>query len=208
MGLKVVNLGLPKTGTTTLGRALRIAGYKAADHIIAPHRTDDPTIAGKFVAELLYRGRFESGDPGALLGEFTALAEISLLLEGRNLWPQMDYGLIQAIRLYHPDVKFLASSRDPFALSQSMLGWSNLGVSRLPAANVPGLPNGYGSTTKERTAWIESHYAFLRNIFQGSSQFLEFDIEDPAAPDQIAEFLGCPLPWWGHLNRNLEYKRA
>lgn len=200
MSLEVVNLGLPKTGTTTLARALRRAGYKVADYRIRPRQTRDTGLHGQFVADLLYRGYFETGDPGAFLGPFTALTETSLLRDGRSLWPQTDFGLISAIRRHHPDVRFLASSRDAFAISQSMLAWSDLGTDRLPAADVPGLPQGYGETTRQRLAWIEAHYAHLRALFRGDPAFLEYDIADSQAPERISRHLGRALPRWGRAN--------
>lgn len=208
MSLKVVNLGLPKTGTTTLARALRLAGYKTADHRIRVKQTQNEALQRQYVADLLYKGRFETGDPGSLFGPFEALAEISLLRKGRSLWPQMDFGLIAALRAHHPGIRFLASWRDPFALSQSILAWSDLGLARLPGSSVPGLPRGYGETTRERIAWIEGHYAFLDKIFEGSDALLTFDIADPDAPDRIAAHLGRALPWWGRLNRNKAYEGA
>lgn len=206
MSLQVVNLGLPKTGTTTLARALRAAGYRVADYRIRGWQKSN--LTGAFVADLLYQGRFEHGDPGARLGPFTALTEISLLREGRSLWPQTDFGMIDAIRNAHPQVKFLASRRDPFELSQSMLAWSDLGTARLPQSAVPGLPPGFGATTKERMAWIASHDAFLDHVFQGADNFLAYDVTDPATPQRIGAFLGRPLPWWGRANHNPSHKVA
>ncbi len=44
MSLEVINLGLPKSGTTTLRRALSEAGYHVADHRIkALENSDDPS---------------------------------------------------------------------------------------------------------------------------------------------------------------------
>ena len=202
MSLRVVNLGLPKTGTTTLARALRRAGMKTADHRIRPHQTQNAALHNAFVADLLYKGYFETGDPAHHLPEFGALTEISLVRQSRSAWPQMDFALMRAIRAHHPNVRFLASNRDAFKLSQSMLGWSDLGTSRLPASAVPGLPQGFGDTTKERMQWIEGHYANLRAIFAGDAQFLEYDIEDTNIRERLSDFLGVNLPWWGNSNRN------
>lgn len=202
MTLRVVNLGLPKTGTTTLARALRRAGCHVADHRIRAKQTQNTDLHGAFVADLLYRGYYETGDPGAYLTDFTAISEMSVLREGRSVWPQMDFGLIMAIRAHHPRVKFLASNRDAFKISQSMLAWSDLGTARLPAAYVPGLPVGYGETSGERMQWIAAHYAHLRAIFRDNNGFLEYDVANPAARDLISEFLGLPLPWWGKTNVN------
>ena len=202
MTLRVVNLGLPKTGTTTLARALRRAGCRVADHKIRAKQTDNTELHGAYVADLLYRGYFETGDPGAYIGEFDAISEMSVLREGRSVWPQMDFGLIMAIRAHHPGVKFLASCRDAFKISQSMLAWSDLGTMRLPAASIPGLPQGYGETSGERMQWIKAHYGFLRSIFHNDADFLEYDVADPAARDLISGFLEFPVNWWGKSNVN------
>lgn len=200
--LRVVNLGLPKTGTTTLARALRRAGMKTADHRIRDEQTDDATLHGAYVADLLYKGYFETGDPGAYLTEFSALSEISLLRDGQSLWPQMDLALLRAIKAHHPEVRFLASMRDAFKLSQSMLAWSDLGTARLPQSAIPGLPQGYGDTTKERVQWIEGHYATLEAVFGDDPNFFAFSIEGDDVRERLSEFLGVKLPWWGHINRN------
>ena len=202
MTLVAVNLGLPKSGTTTLARALRLAGLKVADHRLRGRNSADPAMKGAFVAELLYRGYFETGDPGALMPEVTAITEMSMLHGTQSIWPQTDAALIRAIRAHHPGVKFLASRRDAFAMSQSMLAWSNLGTERLPGSAVPGLPVGFGATSKERVQWIEGHYATLAELFRGRDDFLEYDVADPGARDRVAAFLGRELPWWGRLNAN------
>ena len=200
--LRVVNLGLPKTGTTTLARALKLAGFKVADHRIRPRQTPRAELHDAFVADLLYRGYFETGDPGAHFAEFDALTELSLLRQGKSLWPQMDFALIDAIRKHHPEVRFLGSRRTSWNVSQSMLAWSDLGTDRLPASDIPGLPEGFGETTKERMQWIDGHYAHLAAIFRGDPCYLEFDVSDPQARDRIAAHLGVTLPWWGRANAN------
>lgn len=202
--LRVVNLGLPKTGTTTLARALKMAGLRVADHRIRPRQTDDAALHNRFVADLVYRGYFETGDPGARLPGFDAITELSLLREGRSMWPQMDFALIDAIRRHHPGVKLLGSRRDSWEVSQSMLAWSDLGVARLPASDIPGLPAGFGETSKERMAWIDGHYAHLARIFAGDPDYLEYDVSDPGARDAIAAHTGIDLSWWGRANTNRE----
>lgn len=202
MTLRVVNLGLPKTGTTTLARALRRAGLKTADFRIRAKQTDNTDLHGAYVADLLYKGFFDTGDPGAYLQDFDAISEMSLLRKGRSLWPQMDFALLDALRRHHPGVKFLASWRDPFAISQSMLAWSDLGTARLPAANIPGLPEGYGDTSAQRIAWIEGHYAHLQALFGDGDDFLQYDVADPTTRDLLSGFLEMPVNWWGRTNAN------
>jgi hypothetical protein len=200
--LRIVNLGLPKTGTTTLAHALRLTGLRVADHRIRNRQTDDPSLRGMFLGQRLYEGYFNTGDPLDGLDGFDAFSEISCLRQGQSLWPQMDYGLIAALRAHHPGLRFLASWRDPRALSDSMLRWSDLGTARLPNSDVPGLPAGFGGTTAERIRWIEAHYAHLRAIFRDDPAFLIYDLDNPAAPAQIGAHIGRPITWWGRANAN------
>lgn len=205
---RLVNLGLPKTGTTTLARALKLAGLRVADHRIRPRQTGNPALRDAFVADLLYKGYFQSGDPAEFFDDFTALTELSCLRKGKSLWPQMDFALIDAIRRHHPQVRFVASRRDSWDVSQSMLAWSDMGTDRLAAAGIPGLPEGYGETTRERVQWIDGHYAHLRALFAGDPAYLEYDVGDPGARDAVAAHIGIPLKWWGKANANPENKAS
>lgn len=204
--LRVINLGLPKSGTTTLARALRRAGLSVADHRVQPNQTAREDLHNVFVADLLYRGYFHANDPLAELDEFDGLSEISALRERNSVWPQTDFGMIEAIRQAHPGVRFVATRRDVRDLSESMLGWTNL-VARLERAVVPGLPQGYGETSSERIQWISAHYAHVNRLFSGANDFLDLDVAAPDARDQLARFLGRDMPWWGQANRNHNRRR-
>ncbi len=91
-------------------------------------------------------------------------------------------------------------------MSDSMGRWSNLGSFRLPNAAIPGLPEGYGGSDDERVRWIEGHFKFCRQVFAGADDFMEYDVEDPEAPQKIAAFLGIDLPWWGVANANTRHE--
>jgi len=196
--LKVINLGLPKSGTTTLGTALTHAGFKVADWKV---RRGQAKRKG-FVGGMMYTGYFRSGDPLALMPEFDAFAEIDIVRFGLSVWPQSDWALISAIREHHRGAKFLLSHRAPEALADSMRRWSDLGSRRLPESTVPGLPAGYGKKPGELERWITGHYTFLRHVFRDADDFLEYDILDEKAPQRIGAFLGRELPWWGKANQN------
>lgn len=198
-GRKVVNLGLPKSGTTTLGEALKHAGMRVADWKIRPGQSEK--MRG-FVGVLMYKGYFETGDPLEYLYDFNAFTEIEVVREGKNLWPQTDWALIAAIRARHPGAKFILSRRDAEKHADSMRRWSNLGRRRLPMNAVPGLPEGFGAEPGELERWIEGHVTFCRQVFAGAGDFLEYDVEDAGAQARIAGFLGIDLPWWGKANSN------
>lgn len=199
-GPRIINLGLPKTGTTTLTDALRRAGLKVADWRIRKGQSCLPDITGEHVGRIIYADYFASGDPLARLQEFDAINEMSAVRHDRSLWPQTDWGLLSAIQQHHPDIKFLLSHRDPAKTANSMMRWNNLGRRRLPQADVPGLPRGFGRSEAELAKWVEGHFTFCRRVFAGCANFLEFDIEDPGARDKIAAYLGIDLPWWGQSN--------
>ncbi|MFZ5961460.1 hypothetical protein ACOXXX_00775 [Thalassococcus sp. BH17M4-6] len=204
MTVRVINLGLPKSGTTTLAVALEKAGLTVADFRIRRGKCPDPTLAGSYVGRQMYEGYFQTGDPLDRLQGFDALTEISVLSTRLCLWPQTDFGVLDALRHRHPDLRFVASRRDAREMSGSMLRWSDLGSDRVPGGNIPGLPKGYGETTLERVQWIEAHHAFLRHIFAGDDRFLEYDTADDAAPALIGAHLGLDLPWWGKANANTD----
>jgi len=206
MSLVVVNLGLPKSGTSTLARALRRGSLSCADHKVTP-RTDKVEKTETYVGHLMYQGLFDLGDPAAYLDGFDSVSEMSALREGKSLWPQTDFAIIDALRHLHPELLFVATKRDAFKMSQSMLAWSNLGE-RLEKTDIPGLPAGFGETTKARMHWIEAHYAHLRALFKGDDRFLELDVAAPDARKQLSAFLGRDLPWWGKRNRNPLIKTA
>ncbi|MFD1343482.1 sulfotransferase [Litorisediminicola beolgyonensis] len=200
--LRVINLGLPKSGTTTFARALKRAGLAVADWKIQPGQSSDAGLQDRFLGELLYDGYFKHGDPLALLPEFDAFAEISTASKSFSLWPQLDFPLIQCIRDRHPGAKFVLSHRPAEEIVDSMMRWSNLGSRRLPKYSIPGLPAGYGKTTSELERWVTGHYLFTRHAFADSADFLEYDIADPDAPRQLEAFLGISIPWWGKANAN------
>lgn len=203
--LRVINLGLPKSGTTTLGKALKRSGLKVADWRIRRLQSTDPDVARNYLGDLLYSDYFAHGDPLFRLDEFDAFTEISVVRYGQNHWPQMDWGLLSAIIDHHPGTKFVCSYRDPEQLVDSMCRWNNLGSKRLPEFGIPGLPAGYGSTTAELVRWVEGHHTFCRRVFAGQTNFLEYDLMDPDAPQKIGNFLGMEIKWWGTANPNRDY---
>jgi hypothetical protein len=201
--LKLVNLGLPKSGTTTLAFALEQAGWRAADHKVRRVHIRTPGLGGTFVARQIYNGYFGSGDPFAHLdGLYDALTEISVLKGETTLWPQCDYAVLKAMRLARPEIRFVATWRPAAEISDSMRRWNNLGTDRLPTGHIPGLPHGFGAAEEERLRWIEGHYAMLRDVFGDDPRYLELPMAAPDARDLLARHIGLDLPWWGRRNAN------
>ncbi|MCT4553728.1 MAG: sulfotransferase family protein [Pelagimonas sp.] len=201
-GVKLVNLGLPKSGTTTLATALEAAGWRAADHKVRRIYTREPGLGGTFIARQMYLGYFASGDPFQNIDFYDALTEISVLKGEASLWPQCDYALLKAMRLARPKMLFVATWRPAADIAKSMRRWNNLGEDRLPAGTIPGLPHGFGHEDHELIRWIEGHYAMLRDVFGDDPRYLELPMADKDARDRLAAHIGRDLPWWGRANAN------
>ncbi|MBR9763732.1 MAG: sulfotransferase family protein [Rhodobacteraceae bacterium] len=199
--MRVINLGLPKSGTTSFAEAMAKAGLNVADHRIRKGQTATPALVRNFVGQVLYRGFYNSGDPLEELQEFDAVAEASFLHAGRQAWPQMDHALLMAIRARHPQVKFTATRRDAGKLANSMMRWTNM-AARLEGNALPGLPVGFGGTEAHLARWIDGHYAHLATLFEGDPNYLELDVAAPEAQQRLQAFLGFELPWWGRANEN------
>ncbi len=203
MSLEVINLGLPKSGTTTLAHALTRAGWQVADHKVRRIHSRTPGLGGTFIGKQLYDAYFRDGDPFAVLDEFyDALTEISVLKGPVSLWPQCDYAMIKAMRIARPGMLFVATWRKAARVSDSMRRWNNLGSDRLPGGTIPGLPAGYGAEDDERQRWIKGHYAMLRDLFGDDPRYLELNMAAPDAQQRLSAHIGLDLPWWGRSNRN------
>lgn len=202
MVLKVINLGLPKSGTTTLNKALTQAGFTVADHRLKDREQEQAGKRRVFVGWLLYRGLYERGDPMAFMREYDAVSEISFIHGKYSVWPQFDFALLKTLKELYPELRFIATRRDAESHSKSIMAWNNLGSTRLPASTVPGLPIGYGKTPEQQMIWIDGHYEALKHWFRDDPSYLEVDVADAKAQAKISAHLGCELPWWGKANVN------
>lgn len=194
----IINLGLPKSGTTTLAKALAASGLTVADFKLPdPHDADQT----RFVGDLIYEGYFNHLDPLHFVHSYDALTEINALRRGHVLWPQMDFGLLATIEELYPDTKFIATTREAAAICDSMNRWTNL-QARLPKFNIPGLPAPWGSEDRHKLLWIMGHYTALERYFNGRKSFLLLDVAAPDAKAQLEQFVERPISWWGVANAN------
>lgn len=190
---KLFVVGFPKSGTSTLQKALHASGVATAHW----------QVRKGFVGELMYRGLRDQDDPWFHLQAYQALtqADVCLPEEGVNYWPNLDLELIDRLRQRHPDCLFVLNHRDPRKIVDSIRRWPSL-RERLVRADIPGLPPGVGDDDAELEHWIEAHYARMRERFRGDASFVEIDIEDPDAPRALERALGIELGWWGIRNVN------
>lgn len=187
--MRMMVIGFPKSGTTSITKALESSGLKAA------HWHDGQKRA---VGGLIYRAVLNGLDPFANLQGFDAITQADVCLPQHNInfWPNLDFTILEAIRRAHPECLLVLNYRRPEAICDSIAKWRHL-QDRLTKAEIPGLPAGFGGKREHLMNWIENHFAACRSFFAEDERFLEIDIESPDAPDRLGKALGIEVVGWG-----------
>lgn len=187
--MKLLVVGFPKSGTTTITRALEASGLKTA------HWQDE---AGRYFGALIYHAIHNGLEPFAHLSGYDAVAQADVCLprQGINYWPNLDFAVLRAIRRAHPECLFVLNYRRPEAIAQSICKWPGM-QQRFTYAEIPGLPRGYGAKPRQLVTWIENHFDACRTYFANDDRFVEIDIESADAPDLLGSKLGLPIRDWG-----------
>src|SRR4051812_49290681 len=199
--MKLMAIGFPKSGTTSLTKALNASGVPCAHW---------RTHAGKFVGVQIYAAVYHGLEPFALLEGHEAVTQADVCLPSKrlNLWPNLDFSVLSAIRRAHPSCLLLLNYRRPEAIADSIARWDDL-QGRIAISQIPGLPRGLGRKREHLITWIENHFDACRRFFAHDEHFLEIDIESPDAPERLAKALGIEIVGWGdHKARTLEDELA
>jgi hypothetical protein len=201
--MKLMAIGFPKSGTTSLTRALYKSGLMPV-HWRTPRE-------GHFVGVQMYRALFSGdNDPFALLPGIDAVTQADVCIPSLklNLWPNLDFAMLSAVRRAHPECLLLLNYRDPAAIADSIIKWEDL-QQRLMVSDVPGLPRTLGGKRGELITWIENHFDACRRYFANDEHFLELDIESPDVPKRLGEALDIEIVGWAnHKARTLEDELA
>jgi hypothetical protein len=187
--MKLMVIGFPKSGTTSITEAMNASGLRAA------HWQDDQS---RYVGALIYDAVFKGLDPFAHLSGYEAVtqADVCLPAIGINYWPNLDFAILRAIRRAHPDCLFVLNYRRPEAICESIVNWPGM-QKRFVVSNIPGLPRGIGGKREHLRTWIENHFDACRTYFANDERFIEIDIEREDAPERLGNALGLPVVGWG-----------
>ena len=191
--LRVFALGVQRTGTTSLGAALTKAGFVVAHN--RPKWIANSYHTGQYLIDAHQRGH----DPVDDMPGVGAIVHPSVCVRNPkpvNMWPQMNPGLIDAVRKYHPECVFVLNTRPVSHWIRSISQWKDF-RQRLTEANIPGLPPGVGAHDEDLRTWITGHWERMRSIFTNDRQhFVEIDIEDPAqCEERLSAALGREIRW-------------
>ena len=196
--MKVMVIGFPKSGTTTLTTVLEANGIKSA------HWQDEQ---GRFVGALIYSAIYSGLDPFAFLQGYDAVTQADVCLPKRkiNFWPNLDFAVLRAVRRAYPSCILLLNYRHPEAIVDSIEKWAGM-QGRFTRSEIPGLPIGIGGKREHLVTWIENHFDACRAFFADDPHFLELDIAAEDAPDRLGKALGMPIAGWGKFRP--DYKKA
>ena len=194
--MKLMVIGFPKSGTTSLTLALEASGLKAA------HWQDEHE---RYIGKLIYEAVYSGLDPFAHLTGYDAVtqADVCLPRRGVNFWPNLDFAILSAIRRADPSCLFVLNTRRPEAIVDSICKWG-LMRRRLQIADIPGLPSGAGGKREHLIIWINNHYDACRRYFAADEHFIEIDIESADAPDRLGKALGIEIVGWGDFKPSPE----
>jgi hypothetical protein len=186
--MKLMVIGFPKSGTTSLTEALTASGFRSAHW---------RTHAGRFVGLLIYQAIYRGFEPFALLKRYDAITQADVCLPALRLnhWPNLDFAVLSAIRRAHPTCLLLLNYRRPEAIADGIMKWDDL-QQRVTTSSIPGLPIGLGGKREHLITWIENHFEACRRFFADDEHFLELDIESADAPTRLGKALGIEIVGW------------
>jgi len=107
---RILVVGFPKSGTTTLQRAFAETGLSSGHW----------RIGSKAIGRLIYDGFYEQGDPFHHLDGYEAITQMDYCnhettQDGErrflNVWPNLDIPLLLTIRRMYPNCKFILNYR-------------------------------------------------------------------------------------------------
>lgn len=198
--MRFFNLGMPKSGTTTLQGSLSKAGLKAL-HWKYKLPQADGNSKWVHVGPQLYQCFNAGKDPVAPFADFDGITQADFINKRVSMWPQMDMPLLDAIRKHHSDCKFILLTRDPTKVASSIHRWKDLDE-RLKKLGAPGLTPQAADSLVGLEDWIGGHYETVRREFGVSENFLEVDVSDPKIVEKLSTHLEHELTWWGVANAN------
>lgn len=190
---KIFIVGFPKSGTSTIQKALEKTGFVSAHW----------KVKEGVVGELMYKGLREHDDPWYYLQCYDAITQSDVCVPSSDLnyWPNLDFEIINKIQEKHPDCLFVLNYRDPEKIISSIEKWGDF-LDRLKAGSVPGLDFDEDDDRASLRSWIVSHFDKIRSHFKDNERFIEVDISNDKAPKKLGKKLGVELAWWGVANEN------
>lgn len=202
--LPIINVGMPKMGSTTLHHFLNCAGIPASHYFCKP-------LGGRRVpcATCMHNAFNNSKPPlascgGGEGGPWHAFTEMN----DAEFFPQMTNLL--DIHDEVPNATFVLIHRNTTEWERSVTRWrlSPKGKhgptmrSRFVSRDLPDLPAGKGGRDGELGEWFNRHILRVREFVRKnpSHKLVEVDLEDVLAGEKMSAAFGTNASCWGHAN--------
>jgi len=174
---KILCIGFPKSGTTTLFKAFKKAGFDAVHRRRKGKKPEGYRLYRSYIRDYTWTGA-------------DVITQLDTCRKDVNVWPQLDYEFLKWASQHS---KMILQYRSPEKILRSIKDHNDL---RKRIAYAPGL-FGAATTDGDILRWIEKH---LIDAKRAVPEALKVCMDDSDARDRIAKFIGVDLPWWGVAN--------
>ena len=198
--LPIINLGLPKSGSTSL------RDFFSCGNLTASHFKCQSGPCGMCVNQNLQAGR-----PAlAGCGDYHVWAQldwapIGLPIQEKKqcFFPQLS--ALKELHAQFPEATFVLPTRPPRHWIASVDHWQHANYRMrevLAACNLPGLPSGRAPNDSELAAFYVQHSRAVRTFVANhpSHTLIEFDLEEPGVAQKLALASGVPATCWSKSN--------
>jgi len=190
----VVQIGLGKTGTTTVRAFFESLGYNATCAHRSVRQIAEALALGEPPMERTKRACARSSG-GFFVQELTGV-----YFPTDNFQFQLTH-MAPIRREMGPNTLFVHCERDASRWLRSATAWGDL-RQRLTARDVEGLPPGRGAATDELLEWYAGVNAYLRFAFRWRPNYAHVDVDDPRSLRALAARCGAAGYRFSALNAN------
>jgi len=199
----VVQIGLGKTGTTTVRAFFANLGYNATCTLPAVRQIAESLAFGEPPMERTKRAcAAGSGGSG---GGFFVQELTGVYFPTDNFQFQLTH-MAPIRREMGPNTLFVHCERNATRWLRSATAWGDL-RRRLTVRDVEGLPPGRGAANDEMVDWYAGVNAYLRFAFRWRPNYAHVDVDDPRSLRALAARCGAADYRFGRLNANPRSKR-
>ncbi|KAL7565722.1 hypothetical protein ACA910_005416 [Epithemia clementina (nom. ined.)] len=195
----IINVGLPKIGSSTLYEFFQCAGYKA-NHgqngicFQKAHQAGKPVLESCDIAKLRNPEQQQS---------IQAWLQLDVTSPPKNChYPQMSE--LEQIHQEAPNATLILNFRPMLDWYRSLRRWRRMHM-RLQQCDLPGLPRGKGRELRDLQQWFGHHVQRIRQFVQRhpSHALIELNLYDTHQSSKImAQLFQTNATCWGHVNAN------
>ena len=198
--LPIINLGLPKSGSTS------IRDFFSCGNLTASHFKCHSGPCGMCVDQNLQAGRpalHGCGDYHVWAQLDWAPIGLPIQKKKQCFFPQLS--ALKELHTQFPEATFVLPTRPPRHWIASVDHWQHADYRMrevLAACNLPGLPSGRAPNDSELADFYVQHSRAVRTFVANhpSHTLIEFDLEEPDVAQKLALASGVPAACWSKSN--------